>query len=156
MRGAGGKVESNRSQKSWVNGDEQTGLEHFGKRLNKLIGKQSVASFARDCKLSEASVRKYLNSGTLPGIDTVAAISAHTGCSLTWLITGEGEPYIDRTGQVGNLLSDEEIAKWWNTITEALRVEDRINIITAFQYGGLNAVFKPDLITDNPLKPKVR
>ncbi|MGV8001768.1 CI repressor protein [Photorhabdus temperata subsp. temperata] len=149
-------MESNRSPIPWGNDDEQTGVEHFGKRLKQSIGKQSVSSFARDCKLSEASVRKYLNSGTLPGIDTVAAISAHTRYSLTWLITGEGEPHIDKTGQVSNLLSDEEIVKWWNTITEALRVEDRINIITAFQYGGLNAVFKPDLITDNPLKPKAR
>ncbi|EBC4876155.1 helix-turn-helix transcriptional regulator [Salmonella enterica] len=149
-------MESNRSHKPWVNDDEQTGLEHFGKRLKKIIGEQSVLSFAKDCKLSEASVRKYLNSGTLPGIDAVAKISAYTGYSLNWLITGEGEPHIDKTGQIGNLLSDEEIAKWWNTMTEALRVEDRINIITAFQYGGLNAVFKPDLITDNPLKPKAR
>ncbi|EDV0511816.1 XRE family transcriptional regulator [Salmonella enterica subsp. enterica] len=149
-------MESNRSPMSWVNDDELTGLEHFGKRLKKIIGKQSVLSFAKDCNLSDASVRKYLNSGTMPGIDTVAAISAHTGCSLTWLITGEGEPHIDKTGQVSNRLPDEEIAKWWNTMTEALRVEDRINIITAFQYGGLNAVFKPDLITDNPLKPKAR
>ncbi|OSY95236.1 helix-turn-helix domain-containing protein [Klebsiella michiganensis] len=149
-------MESNRSLKPWVNNDEHTGVEHFGQRLNQSIGHQSVASFARDCGLSEASVRKYLNSGTLPGIDAVAKISAYTGYSLTWLITGEGEPHIDKIGQVNNHLSDEEIAKWWSTMTEALRVEDKINIITAFQYGGLNAVFKPDLITDNPLKPKAR
>lgn len=41
------------------------------------------------CRLSDASVRKYLNSGTLLGIDIVAAISKHTACSLSWLITRE-------------------------------------------------------------------
>lgn len=41
-------------------------------------------------------------------------------------------------------------------MTEVLRVEDKINLISAFQYVGLNAVFNLDLITDNPPKPKAR
>ncbi|KXA30081.1 hypothetical protein HMPREF3197_00473 [Klebsiella pneumoniae] len=41
-------------------------------------------------------------------------------------------------------------------MTEAMCVEYKINIITAFQYGSLNAVFNPDLITDNSLKPETR
>ncbi|ENT4821187.1 MAG: CI repressor protein [Klebsiella michiganensis] len=87
------------------------GPEHFGERLKTLIGKQSVASFSRDCGVTEAPIRKYLKTGTVPGIDSVATIAAYTGRSLTWLITGEGDPLADNVQLKG--LSEEEIKKWW-------------------------------------------
>lgn len=147
---SGKKMKCNNTPVWYTSNNEQTGVKNFSGRLKEVIGKQSVLSFARSCNLSAASVRKYLNSGTLPGINVVAAISANTGYSLTWLITGEGAPFSDPSLQKRQSLSDEEITRWLNTMIEALRTEDKINIITAFQYGGLNAVFRRELIAENP------
>lgn len=85
-------MESYQNKMTWGEPPLPKGPEHFGERLKTVIGKQSVASFARDCGVSEASMRKYLKTNTLPGIDSVAMIAACTGRSLTWLITGEGDP----------------------------------------------------------------
>ena len=149
-------MRSNASFPPWYPNSESIGVKHFGKRLQGVIGKQSVASFAKECGLCEASLRKYLKSGTMPGIDRVAAISAYTGRSLTWLITGEGEEYKDKQSQDANHQSDEYIAKWWGCISDALAVEDKTRIIAAFKLGGLNALFKPDLINSKPNQSKGR
>jgi len=90
----------------------------------------------------------------LPGIDNVAAIAKYSGKSLTWLITGE--EYEDKQSQGINRLPDEEIAMWWGCISDALTVDDKTRIITAFKLDGLNALFKSDLITSTLNKPKGR
>lgn len=149
-------MRSNASFPPWYPNSESTGVKHFGKRLQSVIGKQSVASFAKECGLCEASLRKYLKLGTMPGIDRVAAISAYSGRSLTWLITGEGEEYKDKQSQDASHLSDECIAKWWGCISDALAVEDKNRIIAAFKLGGLSALFKPDLIISKPNESKGR
>lgn len=138
-------MESYHIKTGWGATSLPKGPEHFGERLKTVIGKQSVASFARDCGVSEPSVRKYLKAGTVPGIDSVAMIAAYTGRSLTWLITGEGDPFTDKAKKEG--LSEEDIKKWWGLIFEALDTEDKSNVIMTFQQGGLNAVFKPEIIT---------
>ena len=138
-------MKSNHSQLSWGERPIPKGPEHFGERLKAVIGKQSVASFARDCGVSEASMRKYLKTGTEPGIDSVAMIAACTGRSLTWLITGEGDPFADNAKQ--KRISEEEIKKWWTLIFDALDTEDKSSVIMAFQQGGLNAVFSPEIMT---------
>ncbi|MEB7886247.1 CI repressor protein [Serratia fonticola] len=149
-------MKSNASHPQWCTNGAPTGVEHFGQRLKSVIGEQSVSSFAKGCGLCEASLRKYLKSGTMPGIDRVAAISAHTGRSLNWLITGKGDEFKDKHSQDTNRLSDEEISKWLGCIADALTVDDKIRIVAAFKQGGLSALFKPDLITSTQNKPKDR
>lgn len=134
-------MESYQNKMTWGEPPLPKGPEHFGERLKTVIGKQSVASFARDCGVSEASVRKYLKTGTEPGIDSVATIAAYTGRSLTWLITGEGDPFTDNAKQ--EYLSEEDIKKWWGLIFDALDAENKTKIIHAFQQGGLSSVFHP-------------
>ncbi len=138
-------MESYQNKMNWGEPPLPKGPEHFGERLKTVIGKQSVASFARDCGVSEASMRKYLKTDTVPGIDSVAMIATCTGRSLTWLITGEGDPFTDNVKQ--KRFSDEEIKKWWNLIFDALDTENKSSVIMAFQQGGLNAVFSPAIIT---------
>lgn len=138
-------MKNNYSQHSWGKPPQPKGPEHFGERLKTVIGKQSVASFARGCGVSEASMRKYLKTDTVPGIDSVAMIAACTGRSLTWLITGEGDPFTDNARQ--KCYSEEEIKKWWTLIFDALDAEDKSSVIMAFQQGGLNAVFSPEIMT---------
>lgn len=90
-------------------------------------------------------MRKYLKTDTVPGIDSVAMIAACTGRSLTWLITGEGDPFTDNAKQ--KRFSEEETKKWWTLIFDALDTEDKSSVIMAFQQGGLNAVFSPEIMT---------
>ncbi|MFZ4171118.1 helix-turn-helix domain-containing protein [Enterobacter ludwigii] len=141
-------MESYQNKMTWGEPPLPKGPEHFGERLKTVIGKQSVASFARDCGVSEASMRKYLKTDTVPGIDSVAMIAAYTGRSLTWLIMGEGDPFSDNAKQ--ERLSEEDIKKWWSLIFEALDAENKTKIIQAFQQGGLSAVFNPSLTTSKP------
>ncbi|CAI2492312.1 Uncharacterised protein [Serratia fonticola] len=149
-------MKSNTPVLPWNQQESLVGVEHFGKRLKQAIGNELIASFARKCEISEASVRKYLKGGMLPGIDIAEKISANTGRSLTWLITGEGEEYKDKQSQDTNRLSDEEIAKWLGCIADALTADDKIRIVAAFKQGGLSALFKPELITSTQNKPKGR
>ncbi|WP_196093876.1 helix-turn-helix domain-containing protein [Citrobacter sp. Res13-Lact-LER2-35-b] len=142
-------MESYQNKMTWGEPPLPKGPEHFGERLKTVIGKQSVASFARDCGVSEASMRKYLKTDTVPGIDSVAMIAAYTGRSLTWLIMGEGDPFTDNAKQ--ERLSEEDIKKWWSLIFDALDAENKTKIIQAFQQGGLSAVFTPSLTASKPI-----
>ena len=138
-------MESYQNKMTWGEPPLSKGHDHFGERLIPVIGQPSVASFARDCGVSEASMRKYLKTDTVPGIDSVAMIAACTGRSLTWLITGEGVPFTDNAKQ--KRFSEEETKKWWTLIFDALDTEDKSSVIMAFQQGGLNAVFSPEIMT---------
>ncbi|ATF90970.1 Bacteriophage CI repressor helix-turn-helix domain [Cedecea neteri] len=145
-------MESYQNNMTWGEPPLPKGPEHFGERLKTVIGKQSVASFSRDCGVSEASMRKYLKTDTVPGIDSVAMIASCTGRSLTWLITGEGDPFTDNARQ--EHFSEEDIKKWWGLIFDALDVENKTKIIHAFQQGGLSSVFHPSLATSKAVKIK--
>ncbi|WP_447879975.1 CI repressor protein [Serratia fonticola] len=147
-------MKSNSSFLKWPQQDPLVGVEHFGQRLKAVIGKESMASFARECKISEAMIRKYLKTNTLPGIENAVAISTYTGRSLSWLITGVEETKTPEESCSPARLTEEEIARWWGMISDALTIDDKTRIIAAFKLGGLNALFKPDLITSGQNKPK--
>ncbi len=59
-------------------------------RLQALIGKESVSSFARKCGLAESVLRTYLKDGRMPPLDKALAIAAAAGVRLDWLATGQG------------------------------------------------------------------
>lgn len=93
----------------------------FAKRLNTLIGEESISGFARRVGLSEALIRKYLN-GSEPSLSKANQIAVRANCSLEWLATGCG--YLYRQAEVvdapayrmayqhvtGRHLTDEEMA----------------------------------------------
>ena len=64
-------------------------------RLRLLMGDRNRSQFARDCEMSEATLRSYLN-GTVPGTDMLVRIARACGASVEWLATGEGVPYPPR------------------------------------------------------------
>ena len=82
-------TQSSRSMSLWNNPDSSLGITGFKDRLKILIGKNSVRSFASECGISDATIRKYLSGQSLPGIDKIEAIVKYTGCSLEWLVTGK-------------------------------------------------------------------
>ncbi len=59
-------------------------------RLQALIGKETVSSFARKCGLAESVLRTYLKDGRMPPLDKALAIAAAAGVSVHWLATGQG------------------------------------------------------------------
>lgn len=65
----------------------------FADRLRDLIGNESVAAFARKCEIGDSLMRSYL-AGSDPGRQNVEKIWRGSGCSLFWLMTGEGPMYL--------------------------------------------------------------
>jgi transcriptional regulator with XRE-family HTH domain len=59
-------------------------------RLQAIIGKESVSSFARRCGLAESVLRTYLRDGRMPPLDKACAIAAAAGVTVDWLATGNG------------------------------------------------------------------
>lgn len=66
--------------------------EGFAGRLRALMGRESVAAFARRVGISEAMMRKYLN-GSEPTLSRANQIAQRANCSLEWLATGHGYQY---------------------------------------------------------------
>lgn len=124
------------------------GVKQFGERLKTAIGDKRVSSISKCCGLSEAAIRKYLKNGSLPCIDKAAAISEATGTSLVWLITGAGSQYQDDKQLKTAHLSEEEFNKWWGTIADALRPEEKFAVVSTFKQGGLKALFSTELLSD--------
>lgn len=59
-------------------------------RLQAVIGRESVSSFARRCGLAESVLRTYLKDGRMPPLDKASAIAAAAGVTVDWLATGSG------------------------------------------------------------------
>lgn len=70
----------------------------FSERLRLLIAERSVSDFARRVNLSESLIRKYLK-GSEPSLSRAHEIASVCQCSLTWLASGEGQPF-DATSTV--------------------------------------------------------
>lgn len=66
-------------------------LGSFPARLQQVIGSRSVRSFAGDCGMSDTVVRQYLSGKSEPTRPAIIAIARISGCSIDWLMTGEGE-----------------------------------------------------------------
>lgn len=49
-----------------------------------------ASDFAELCQIPDTSLRNYLNGKSIPGGENLARISAATGVSIDWLLTGQG------------------------------------------------------------------
>jgi transcriptional regulator with XRE-family HTH domain len=65
-------------------------MSTFGERLRKAFNDASNAEIARKIGVSEPAVGNYIK-GRIPDADRLIEISNLTGCSLHWLLTGEGK-----------------------------------------------------------------
>ncbi|MCS2153227.1 helix-turn-helix domain-containing protein [Scandinavium goeteborgense] len=109
------------------------GIENFGNRLRHLIGNDSVSSFAKSCGISTSTINKYIKPSkdmekpTYPGIDKVLKISACTGYSLAWLITGEEEKQV----------SNEEQQKRWMDVFKDMSSDQKLIALESFKQKGI-------------------
>lgn len=117
----------------------------FKDRLNTLMGKNSVRSFASECGISDATIRKYLSGQSLPGIDKIEAIVKYTGCSLEWLVTGKGTL---QSAPLNNV-TPKEIEAGWDYIFNSLTLEEKHRVISTFNRGGLQALFAEGIMKHN-------
>jgi transcriptional regulator with XRE-family HTH domain len=62
----------------------------FHVRLTEIIGQERPFSWAAKAGLSKGAFSRIWNEGTVPSPDLLKKISAATGYSIDWLLTGEG------------------------------------------------------------------
>jgi len=72
--------------------DVRRRVESIPDRIRYLKGNQTTTSFAKQLGVGVSTLHNYEN-GRVPPIDVLLLISQKTGASLTWLVTGEGDPY---------------------------------------------------------------
>jgi hypothetical protein len=63
--------------------------EGFGKRLREAFGGAKNVEIAERLGKSEPAIKNYID-GRIPQADDLVVISSLTGCSVHWLVTGEG------------------------------------------------------------------
>jgi phage repressor protein C with HTH and peptisase S24 domain len=88
----------------------------FVARLRLLVGEDSVAAFARKCGIGESLMRSYL-LGSDPGRQNVEKIWKGSGCSIKWLMTGEG-PMYEEAAQVPDLAAYRARRVAGNSVSE--------------------------------------
>lgn len=65
-------------------------METFLDRLLVAIGEDNPHAFAQKCGLTDSVLRRYINGGSLPRMDTLVTIARTAGVNIDWLATGEG------------------------------------------------------------------
>jgi hypothetical protein len=93
-------------------GERAGGDGGLAERIRSLVGRRSVARFAKDCGIGESLMRSYL-SGAMPGLDKAAAIARAGGVSLDWLATGTGPRATADAGDEPLLADACRIADLW-------------------------------------------
>lgn len=89
-------------------------LEDFQSRLRWIIGARKPYPWAERIGSNRGTVNRMLQ-GKIPGYETLGAISHAEGCSLNWLLFGEGAPFpvqrwdsdVECTEHLYRVLSDE-------------------------------------------------
>jgi len=85
--------------------EKDNSLEDFQSRLRWIIGARRPYPWAERIGSNRGTVNRMLQ-GKIPGHETLGAISHAEGCSLNWLLFGEGVPFpVQRWG------SDAECAE---------------------------------------------
>ena len=69
-------------------------VDTFGGRLRKAFSGSTNREIADKLGVSKSAVTNYIQ-GRIPSPETLAAIAELTGCSLHWLITGNGSQFVN-------------------------------------------------------------
>lgn len=74
--------------------EESSYLRELGLRIKALRGKMSQGDFAESLDLNINTLRGYEKGHRMPGADTISSICAVTGAASSWILNGEGQPYV--------------------------------------------------------------
>lgn len=98
----------------------------FIKRLEQIIGEESVRSFARRVGVADTTLRQYLNGRSEPTLSKLTAIAQGSGCSVSWLATGEGPVTAETPGSFEQQQREDMLRAVLDNDAEAeARVEER-------------------------------
>lgn len=75
---------------------KSSGLKTFKDRLRFLIGDSKPYAWCKQVGIEKGLFQYYWQKEKIPKYDNLIKIRNYTGCSLDWLMTGEGEPFPDR------------------------------------------------------------
>ncbi len=89
-------------------------MQTFKQRLAFLWPGEKQAKIAADIEMTMAGFSRIWHDGGLPKAETLKKIKQLKGCSLDWLISGEGEPF-------GGAATDVQLH---NTLGQPLPVDD--------------------------------
>ncbi|VAX19104.1 hypothetical protein MNBD_NITROSPINAE01-1417 [hydrothermal vent metagenome] len=82
----------------------------FKDRLQFLMGTAKPYAWCKKVGIEKGLFQYYWQMGKIPKYDNLIKIRNYTGCSLDWLMTGEGEPFPDRiediNSKVQSLMAD--------------------------------------------------
>ncbi|VAX25514.1 hypothetical protein MNBD_NITROSPINAE04-1449 [hydrothermal vent metagenome] len=71
-------------------------LVSFKNRLEFLIGENKPYAWCKKVGIEKGLFQYYWQKEKIPKYDNLIKIRNYTGCSLDWLMTGDGEPFPDR------------------------------------------------------------
>ncbi|MBI5814448.1 MAG: helix-turn-helix domain-containing protein [Nitrospinae bacterium] len=74
----------------------QAALKTFKERLQFLIGQTKPYAWCKLVGIEKGLFQYYWQKGKIPKYENLIKIRDFTGCSLDWLMTGEGDSFPDR------------------------------------------------------------
>lgn len=80
-------------------------LRNFRDRLRYLVGDEKPYSWCKKVNIEKGLFQYYWQRGNIPKSDNLIKIKAYTGCSIDWLLTGEGEAFPYRAEDVSSTLA---------------------------------------------------
>lgn len=102
-------------------------LSSFGDRLKEAYETSEIPALARKLGVTYQAAKNYVE-GRIPSVEKLIDISRSTGCSIDWLLTGEGEKYRSKLRKFDLELSVERHPdSWLDVINEWYEFEGRPN-----------------------------
>lgn len=81
-------------------------MSTFKERLASLWPGEKQAKIAADIEMTMAGFSRIWHEGGLPKAETLKKIKKLKGCSIDWLLTGEGEPFPQQRSTVADTLGN--------------------------------------------------
>ena len=107
-------------------------LKTFKERLKFLIGDSKPYAWCKQVGIEKGLFQYYWQKEKIPKYDNLIKIRNFTGCSLDWLMTGEGEPFPDRIEDIdattSSLLSrvDSQIEKMEKQVIRLKKLKKKL------------------------------
>jgi hypothetical protein len=75
-------------------------LNNFGQRFAAVCGTAKPSQIQQLLGISYQAAKNYL-CGRMPAPEMLILIQERTSCSIDWLLTGRGKPFVDTTAKQG-------------------------------------------------------
>ncbi|MDR2489140.1 MAG: helix-turn-helix domain-containing protein [Desulfovibrio sp.] len=107
-------------------------METLGERLKKIRGSMSQAAFAARVGISKGALGGYERDENVPGTEAINKICSITCISVDWLITGGGQPCLEKDKSMETAHKVDAPANCQNCLellTKLVLVQERENAL---------------------------